>query len=113
MVGVSVNECPLGRFRLRRDNDPSKVLSVRKEPQLSLPPAVSGKTMSVGAGERQCVFGLQPVFAEVYWSPVWGNFSVLFLGRALIYFTVIKVQPSWKRYRLALTAAALPIAGYR
>jgi len=35
--------------------------------------------MSVGAGEREYFFLLQPVFAEAYWSPVWGNFSVLFL----------------------------------
>lgn len=42
-------------------------------------PRYQRKTMSVGAGEREYFFVLQPVFAEVYCSPVWGNFSVLFL----------------------------------
>lgn len=35
--------------------------------------------MSVRAREGDYFFVLQPVFAEVYWSPVQGNFSVLLL----------------------------------
>ena len=35
--------------------------------------------MSVGAGKREYFFVLQPVFAEAYCSPVWGNSSVLLL----------------------------------
>lgn len=35
--------------------------------------------MSVGAREGGYFFVLQPVFAEVYWSPAQGNFSVLLL----------------------------------
>lgn len=42
-------------------------------------PRYQRKTMSVGAREGDCFFVLQPVFAEVYWSPVQENFSVLLL----------------------------------
>lgn len=35
--------------------------------------------MSVGAREGHYFFVLQPVFAEVYWSPVQGNLSILLL----------------------------------
>lgn len=49
--------------------------------------------MSVGAGEREYFSVLQPAFAEVYWSPEWENFYVLF-WTAFIYFSVIKAQPS-------------------
>lgn len=82
MVGVSLNECPSGRFRLRRDNDPSRVLSVRKEPQLSLPPAVSGEKpclWELGKDNVSLVYSryllryIGPQFGEIFLSCFWGE----------------------------------------
>lgn len=42
--------------------------------------------MPVRADKREYFFVLQPVFAEVYQSPVRGTFSVLFLDSVNLFF---------------------------
>lgn len=49
-------------------------------------PKYHRETMSVWAGKREYFFLLWPVFAEEYWSPVRGTFSVLFLDSISLFF---------------------------